>query len=810
MLKLKSILICTISTVIFIVAANAQTIEQINDKFRQLNEYLPTSNVYRTASGAPGHEYWQQQADYKIDVTLDDENQSITGSANIRYSNNSPDSLKYIWLQMDQNRFNPKTSIDIAGETVSPDMDGMSFSAMRSHIERRNFDGGFKVSRLQDLNGSDLSYTVVGSNLRIDLPIELGPNQATDFAIDWSYNVLDSEILRARQAAEYFERDDNYIYEIAQWYPRVTVYSDYEGWHNKEYQGSGEFTLEFGNYDVTITVPADHIVASTGVLQNEAEVLTQDQRDRLIEARTASVPIFVVTPEEAVNNEKEKASETKTWHYKAENVRDFAFASSRKFIWDAMGYKMKENGKTVMAMSYYPMAGQPLWSDISTQAVMHTLQVYNKYSMTYPYPVAISVNGPIGGMEYPMISFNGARPTEHPDGTRTYGRRTKHGLIGVIIHEVGHFYYPMVINSDERQWTWMDEGLNTFLQNLAHQEWKDDYPLGRIDPRNITGYMTSTNQVPIMSNADSLLQKGNNAYAKPSTALNILRESIMGPELFDFAFREFAQRWKFKRPTPSDFFRTMEDASGVDLDWFWRGWFYTTEHVDIALDNVRHFTINTENPEIEEAFKRRQEMEKRRHPSYLSNDDLPKRIDEFPSIKDFYNDNDEFTVTNKQRNDYNKLVGDLEDWQIELLNDDSHIYMLDFSNIGGLIMPIYLEIEYTDGSKEEKRFPAEIWKLNYKNVTKMIVSDKEIASVTLDPRYETADADMFNNFFPRQILESRFDLAKQKARNRRDMLNENLTEVKSIEYYRKEKEKKDSDDMRSAERKFNDLVKEYQ
>jgi hypothetical protein len=545
-------------------------------------------------------------------------------------------------------------------------------------------------------------------------------------------------------------------------------------------------------------------------LQNDAEVLTQDQRDRMIEARTSSVPIFIVTPEEAVANEKEKASETKTWHYKAENVRDFAFASSRKFIWDAMGYRMKENGETVMAMSYYPMAGQPLWSDISTQAVMHTLQVYNKYSLVYPYPVAISVNGPIGGMEYPMISFNGARPTTHPDGTRTYGRRTKHGLIGVIIHEVGHNYYPMIINSDERQWTWMDEGLNTFVQNLAHQEWKDDYPLGRIDPRNITSYMTSTNQVPIMSNADSLLQKGNNAYAKPSTALNILRESIIGPELFDFAFREFAQRWKFKRPTPSDFFRTMEDASGVDLDWFWRGWFYTTEHVDLSLDNVRKFTINTKDPEVEEAFKRLQEMEKRRHPSYMSNDDLPKRIDEFPSIQDFYNDNDEFTVTNKQRNDYNKLIAYLEDWQIELLNDDSHIYMLDFSNIGGLIMPIYLEIEYADGSKEEKRFPAEIWKLNYKNVTKMIVSDKEIVSVTLDPKYETADADMFNNFFPRRILESRFDLAKQRVRNRRDMLDENLTEVRSIEDYRKEKEKKQSDDESSAARKFDDLVKEYQ
>ncbi|MCC3862195.1 M1 family metallopeptidase [Pseudemcibacter aquimaris] len=810
MLKLKSVIFGFIGAAALVVQSNAQTMEQLNDKFRQLNEYLPTPNAYRTASGAPGHEYWQQQADYKIDVTLDDENQSITGSATIKYYNNSPDALKYIWLQMDQNRFDPETSMDISSETVSKNTKGMSFSAFRSHVERRKFDGGFKVSRLQDLNGNDLPYTVVGAMLRIDLPTALEPNQITDFEIDWSYNIMDSKILRSRQAAEYFKRDDNYIYEIAHWYPRVTVYSDYDGWHNKDFVGGGEFTLEFGNYDVTITAPADHIVASTGVLQNDAEVLTQDQRDRLIEARTASVPIFIVTPEEAVENEKEKSSETKTWHYKAENVRDFAFASSRKFIWDAMGYRMKENGKTVMAMSYYPMAGQPLWSDVSTQAVMHTLQVYNKYSMTYPYPVAISVNGPIGGMEYPMISFNGARPTTHPDGTRTYGRRTKHGLIGVIIHEVGHNYYPMIINSDERQWTWMDEGLNTFVQNLAHQEWKDDYPLGRIDPRNITGYMTSTNQVPIMTNSESLLQKGNNAYAKPSTALNILRESIMGPELFDFAFREFAQRWKFKRPTPADFFRTMEDASGVDLDWFWRGWFYTTEHVDISLDNVRHFTIDTKDPEIEEAFKRRQEMAKRTHPSYFSNDELPKRVDEFPSIKDFYNDNDEFTVTNKQRDEYNKLIAELEDWQVELLNDDSHIYLMDFSNVGGLIMPIYLEIEYADGSKEEKRFPAETWKQNYKNVTKMIITDKEIASVTLDPKYETADADMFNNFFPRRILESRFDLAKQKARQRRDMLKENLEEVKSLEDYKSEKEKKDADDERSAKRKFDALVKEYQ
>mgnify|MGYP000209292814 CR=1 FL=1 len=810
MLKYKSALLGIISGLIFITAVNAQTIEQVNDKFRQLNEYLPTSNVYRTASGAPGHEYWQQRADYKIDVTLDDANQKLSGSATIKYYNNSPDSLKYIWMQMDQNRFDPKTSMDQASRTTSRTTTGTTMEMFRKYTDEGTFDGGYKVTSLTGADGAALASTTVGSMMRIDLPTPLAAGATTTFSIDWWYNIPDAKKFKlSRQGYEFFPRDGNRVYEIAQWYPRVTAYSDYEGWHNKEYQGSGEFTLEFGDYDVTITAPSDHIVASTGELQNSADVLTQDQRDRLIEARTASVPMFIVTPQEAVENEKSNSDATKTWHYKAENVRDFAFASSRKFIWDAMGYRMKENGKTVMAMSYYPMAGQPLWSDVSTQAVMHTLQVYNKYSLTYPYPVALSINGPIGGMEYPMISFNGARPTIHDDGTRTYGRRTKHGLIGVIIHEVGHNYFPMIINSDERQWTWMDEGMNTFVQNLAHQEWKDDYPLGRIDPRNITGYMTSTNQVPIMSNAESILQKGNNAYAKPSTAFNILRESILGHELFDFAFREYAQRWKFKRPTPADFFRTMEDASGVDLDWFWRGWFYTTDHVDISLDNVRHFTINTQDPEIEEAFKRRQEMEKRTHPSYFSNDDLPKRVDEFPSIKDFYNENDEFTVTNKQRNEYNKLIAGLEDWQVEMLKDDSHIYMLDFTNLGGLLMPLYVEIEYTDGSKEEKRFPAEIWKLNYNQVTKMIVTDKEIAAVVLDPKYETADTDMFNNFFPRRILESRFDLVKEKARNRRDMLKENLEEPKSFKDFKKEVDDEKKDNEKSSKDNFKALLEEY-
>lgn len=803
---MKKNLLMIICTFMF-TNVNAQTPEQLNDKFRQLNEYLPTANTYRTASGAPGHEYWQQRADYKIDVTLDDDKKTITGSAEVTYYNNSPDTLKYIWIQMDQDKYNSETSMDLNSQTVSKSTKAMSFKKFDQYNKAREFEGGFKITSLKDQNGTDLKHTPVGTMMRVDLNAPLSSGEQMNFSVNWWYNILNYDV--DRQGFEYFERDDNRLYQIAQWYPRLTAYSDYEGWHNKEFQGKGEFTLEFGDYDVTITVPADHVIAATGVLQNDADVLSQTQRDRLIEARTAAEPMFIITPEEAVENEKSRSTTTKTWHFKAEDVRDFAFASSRKFIWDAMGHKMKENGKTVMAMSYYPMAGVPLWPMVSTHSVSHTLNVYNKYALTYPYPVAISVNGPVGGMEYPMISFNPTRPTVHPDGTRTYGRISKEALIMVIIHEVGHNYFPMIVNTDERQWTWMDEGLNSFLQNLAQQEWKEDYPLQRIDPRNITNYMSSNNQVPIMTNAEHNLQNGNNAYAKPSTALNILRESIMGNELFDFAFREFSQRWKFKRPTPADFFRTMEDASGVDLDWFWRGWFYTTDHVDVSLDNVRHFTINTKDPEIEEAFKRNKELAKRKHPSYFSNDNLPKRVDEFPEIKDFYNENDEFTVTNKQRNEYNKLIAELEDWQVGILKDDSHIYMLDFTNKGGLVMPLFVELEYSDGSKEERRYSAEIWKQNFNQVSKMIITDKEVSAVILDPKYEMADTDMQNNFYPRRILESRFDLAKERARERRDMMHENKSEVTPLEGLLKDKQNNKDDLKIEAERRLIQWVKKY-
>jgi hypothetical protein len=519
------------------------------------------------------------------------------------------------------------------------------------------------------------------------------------------------------------------------------------------------------------------VVAATGELQNADEVLTAVQRERLKQARTASRPVLIVTPAEAELAEKSRSDQQKTWRFKASNVRDFAFASSRKFIWDAQGYK-KDKTDT-LAMSFYPQEGNPLWGQFSTQAVIHTIEQYNRYSLDYPYPVAISVNGPVGGMEYPMICFNGPRPVkDKKTGEVTYSKGAKYGLISVIIHEVGHNYYPMIINSDERQWTWMDEGLNTFVQSIAERAWEEKYPSGRGDPRKIVDYMRSRNQVPIMTNSESLLQFGPNAYAKPAAALTILRETVMGRELFDFAFREYASRWKFKRPTPADFFRTMEDASGVDLDWFWRGWFYTTDMVDISIDQVAEFTISSKNPDIEKALKKARVDSEPVFLGELRDRSDTKRLAAHPELKDFYNENGDHTVTNKDRNKYKETLETLEPWEKALLASSKHLYLVDFSNLGGLVMPLILQIETQSGAKTIERIPAEIWRYSPKKITKLIVSDEPIVSITQDPYWETADTDMANNSWPRKPVPTRLELFKTNRERGENLMRDIKTPLK--------------------------------
>lgn len=780
----------------------ASSVEQTKgsyvDKFRQLDEALPTPNVYRSAAGEPGEKYWQQKVNYDIDVTLDEQKRRLTASQTIEYKNNSPHTLKYLWLQLDQNIFK---SDSIAERTTTFNADKLqgrpddkpaklSLAQLRRQQFMSDNELGFTVANVKDESGKELKVTVVDTLMRVDLNEPLKPGKDVEFSMDFAFNIVEEDAVGARSGYEHFAEDGNDIFLLAQWFPRLAAYTDYEAWTNKAFLGSGEFTLEFGDYDVEITVPADHIVSATGKLDNASSVLTRTQRNRLEQAEKAKRPVFIVTEEEALENEKQGTDKTKTWRFKAENVRDFAWASSRKFMWDAKGYQQGgDDQPLVMAMSFFPKEGGDLWKKYSTEAIVHTMEVYSRFSFDYPYPVAQSVNGPVGGMEYPMITFNGPRTKLQDDGTRTYSQAEKRFLIGVVIHEVGHIYFPMVVNSDERQWTWMDEGLNSFLDGVAGREWDPTIPWG-VEPRDIVAYMKSENQVPIMTQSDSVLRLGPNAYTKPAAALNILREVILGRELFDFAFKEYAQRWKYKRPTPADFFRTMEEASGVDLDWFWRGWFYTTDHVDISLDKVYQLRLDTKNPDID--FNRLRDIEAAKPmPLFVERNKAEGKklwVEENPDVTDFYDTNDRFTVTNKERNAYNKFLKGLEPWERKVLDravaEDKNYYVLEFSNLGGLVMPILLELTYEDGSKEEQYIPAEIWRRNHKHVQKLIITDnnKPLVSVSVDPRWETADVDVENNNYPRRIIPSRIEVYKRdksKAKVSRDIMHDSKTELKN-------------------------------
>lgn len=725
--------------------------------FRQLGQELPTPNVYRTASGDRGTEYWQQQADYDMRIRIDDTQQKLYGEMTVTYTNNSPDDLSYLWMQLDQNMRALDSQTHLIRES-SIDEDKMSFS----DVQRLDpwFDGGFKIDHVQNASGKTLPHTINNTMMRIDLPTPLKSGGKTSFKVKWWYNINERAKLGGRSGFEYFEEDDNYLYTIAQFYPRMVVYCDNEGWQHKQFFGRGEFTLNFGDYKVAITVPSDHIVGSTGTLANASKVLTAKQRKRLEQAKGSDSPVMIVTPEEALEQEKSRQKAEKTWVFEAENVRDFAFASSRKFIWDAMGVQVGD--KRPMAMSYYPKEGNPLWEQYSTKAVAHTLEVYSKYTIDYPYPVAISVHTDRIGMEYPMICFNGGRPES--DGT--YSERTKYGLISVIIHEVGHNFFPMIINSDERQWTWMDEGLNTFVQFLAEKEWDRDYPCRRGPARNIVDYMKGDKSriSPIMTNSESIWQFGNNAYGKPATALNILRETVMGRELFDFAFKTYAERWAFHHPTPADLFRTMEDASGVDLDWFWRGWFFTNDHVDIAMDQVRWMQMDAGDPVQDAAFRRAADDREPEDISDIRNaSSIPQTVlERDPSTADFYNKRDMYEVTRLDEQEFDAFVSTLDEAQVALINSGKNFYEITFRNKGGLVMPLIVEFELEDGTKSRHHIPAEIWRMGTETVTKVFVVDQPAARIVLDPNLETADTDRSDNSWPPRPEPSRFELFKRK------------------------------------------------
>ncbi|MFP9116423.1 M1 family metallopeptidase [Flavobacterium sp. RNTU_13] len=708
-----------------------------NNKFSQMYDLLATPNMFRTASGAPGPAYYQQQADYKIDVELDDKNTKLYGTETITYTNNSPDALEYLWVQLDQNQQaadSPSKLVDSQkmNEAYSP----AGFS--REYLQPQ-FDGGFKLDYVKDAAGKPMKYTVNQTMMRIDLPTPLKHGEKVSFSIKWWYNINNYQVIGGRSGYEHFDKDGNNLYVIAQFYPRMAVYNDVEGWQNMQFWGAGEFALPFGNFEVNITTPADHILDGTGELQNRAEVLTPEQVKRWdLATKTFDKPIVVVTQDEATVSEKGFSTKKKTWKFKATNVRDFAFSSSRKFIYDAMAVKL--GGKTVMAISLYPKEANPLWGDKSTRIVAHTLKTYSKYTFDYPYPKAISVSAEDQGMEYPMICWNYGRPDEKG----VVSDRIKWGMAGVIIHEVGHNFFPMIVNSDERQWTWMDEGLNSFVEFLTEQEYDPNFPTRRGPAANIVPYMSGDQKFlePIMSNSETIHQFGNNAYGKPATGLNILREVIMGHDLFDHAFKTYAQRWMFKHPTPEDFFRTMEDASAVDLDWFWRGWFYTTDYVDIGIADVKQYYVTDEKPkDKKQASIRKGRFGQEQGPFvYMVTDAKDKAFDkkDVKLLNDFVNE--KLTAEDKAG-----------------LKQPKYFYELTFNKPGGMLMPIIVQLNYEDGTSETQTFPVQIWRKNNQSAIRVIATDKKVVKFQLDPKLQTADIDVTNNMWPREAVKTKFD-----------------------------------------------------
>ncbi|WP_242130693.1 M1 family metallopeptidase [Aestuariivivens marinum] len=710
-------------------------------KFEPIDHMIAPPNSYRTASGAPGKAYWQQRADYNIKVTLDETNNTISGNETITYYNNSPDDLNYLWIQLEQN-VNKKGNQDFGG--ISNDLkDGITARNMQFLTRAIDFPAGYSIKYIKDNSGNSLKFLINNTMMKVLLNTPLKSGSSLTFSIGWSYTITDRSMFKlSREGYEYFPSDDNTVYLIAHWFPRMAVYNDTEGWQNQQFQRLGEFALEFGDYEVEITVPEDHIVASTGTLQNAEDVLSKTQRDRLEKARQSfDQPILIVTEEEAKANEKTKTKKQKTWRFKAKNVRDFAFASSRKFIWDAQAVKLPTN--TVMAMSFYPKEGMPVWQEESTKAIKHALEVYSEATFDYPYPVCISVNTSNIGMEFPMISFNGGRPK---NGQMT--KNAKAGMIGTIIHEVGHNWFPMIVSSDERKWMWMDEGLNTFLHQRTVAERYPDF--SSTTPKSIVPFMSGDKNIlrPIMTTSDNelLSQFGSNFYRKPTVGLQMLRNSIVGKELFDAAFKEYANRWKYKHPNPGDLFRTLEDATATDLDWFFRGWFFTTDHVDMELSNVTWFKV----------YEAEQNIENRKQNIQLKPENQDTRV----ATQDFSDGPEVIKMSATPDDAYGGFLSRLDEEAVRQQLLGKNLYEVNIKNVGGLVMPVTIEWTYTDGSTEIDRLPADIWRRNEYEVKHTFVKDKEVKTVTLDPNFEFADTNTDNNSFPKSESQSVFDRFK--------------------------------------------------
>lgn len=764
------------------------------DLFRDLGDVLPAPNEFRTSSGRPGSSYWQQAADYEINVTLDPDARRLTGSLVLTYSNNSPDDLETLWLHLDQNRFSPGGSFQSVSTVAFPTPrgggteSGQAPSLSIDELHRQQLfaerDFGMTVTRLTDARNNAVPYLVQGTLMRVSLPQPVRSGRSVRLKLDWTSELIEARPFSARSGYEVLE-DGALIVGAAQWFPRVAAYTDVRGWHLEQYLGGGEFALEFGNYEVTVNVPDTFIVAATGELANGRSVLTPDQRQRLESAGRAERPIQVVTPEEAAAARQSEASGTKSWRFRAETVRDFAWAASPAFIWDAMGVAQDDRERpVVMAMSFYPDEGDPLWGRYATEAIAHTLETFSQFTFPYPYPTAQAVNGPIAsGMEYPMISFNGPRPENVlANGERTYSRYMKHRIIGIIVHETGHFYFPMIVNTDERRWVWMDEGMTSFLELISNLTFEDGFDEAARTRSGVITNILATPQRPLMTTPDSDIVR-RNAYDKTAMALFVLRETILGREVFDQAFRSYANAWKFKRPEPADFFRIMGKESGHSLDWFWRAWFFTTDHVDVAVEDVVRYQLNPGDPETKALIARAERQEDLLFPrfeEYNRADGITPRAERRPHLKDFYSETDPFTPGAGQHAEYEASLLKLDAGSRQALAREAraqadgttqHYTIVRFRNVGGVPTPLPLRLTFSDDTAEFVYFPADVWRRSTGTIEKLIVRPLPIVEVAFDPYRETLDTDLSNNTFPPQIREAFMPVALSPRAPRNQMLD---------------------------------------
>jgi len=610
--------------------------------FKQINWASP--NMMRSGTGYPGPDYWQQQADYTIQAHLEPDEGTVGASMSVVYTNNSPDTLDYIWVSLDQNLFRTD-SIGTLSRTPG--------SVMK--MLEDDFDGGFKIHSLQS-EGDDLEikpYDTVG---RIDLPHPLQPGEKLRFSMDFDFKIPPH--LR-RMGSE--KVDQGEIFEIAQWFPQVCKYDDVHGWNTLPYIGTGEFYTDFGNYDVSITVPRTFIVAGSGKLANPGEVLTQDQQSRLGEAMQSDDPIWIIEPD-AVGTEDARPgiADEFTWHFKNEHARTFAWAASDAFIWDACKADVNtEDGQshTVLCQSFYPKEATA-WDHTdkdggSSRVIKHSIEFYSDFLFPYAYPVMSNINGPEGGMEYPGIVFCGARTSSR-------------GLFGVTDHEIGHNWFPMVVNSDERRYMWQDEGFNTFINMYSRANFYDkEVNIKRAVMQTMAMSDVPNNQ-PIMTSPDRMWPRwvGGLNYRKTGYGLYLLREFILGPDRFDQAFHGYTSHWAFKSPQPADFFRAMENGAGMDLNWFWRGWFLEPATLDQRIAGVKHV-------------------------------------------------------------------------------EDGAIVVLD--NLGDMVMPVRMEIDYDDGSSEIVDLPVEIWAQTSRWRAGIKTHGRMISKITLDPDKILPDTDRDNN-----------------------------------------------------------------